>query len=273
MWRKYEAAAAALAFMNVNPDFAVWEGVYGSFAEAPGAGQGFDGAVWRNRSLQAARETMTRAQAGEPFDYALRQRNATLPILTATLLAEQPRVSILDFGGGLATSYMVLTKAIPDSIDRVEYTVVEGNDICRAGRELFAGRTNPVFHSALPAAAQVDIVHAASVMQYIGDWRSVIRRLAGYGPRYLSLADFFIGEFATYVTLQHYYDSRVRHWFFNAGEFIGEVERAGYRLALRTPCDATILGRYGPLPKENFAPALRIAHTSNLLFVRRGAAP
>ena len=123
-----------------------------------------------------------------------------------------------------------------------------------------------MFDSELPGAAPFDIVHAASVIQYIEDWRSLIARLAAYGARYLSLADIFIGEFATYVTLQNYYGSRIRHWFINTDEFIGAVELTGYKLVLRSDCDAKVLDRYGPLPMDNFPEALRISNTSNLLF-------
>jgi len=260
------------AATKVDPDFRVWDGVYGTFAEAPAAGPGFAGPIWRDRSLAAARDTLAAAQMGQPLDYALRQRNAVLPPVTALTLAGQQRANILDFGGGLGTGYLVLDKAMSDTVARIDYTIVEGEGICRAGRDLFAGANNqPSFRSELPASARFDIVHAASVIQYIEDWRHLIRKLAGYGAPLLSLADIFIGEFSTYVTLQNYYDSRIRHWFFNAAEFIGEVERNGYQLAMRAECDGMILGQYGPLPMANFTPVLRLAHTSNLLFRKPSA--
>lgn len=253
----------------VDPDFNVWDGNYGSFAEAPALGPGFNGSIWRDRSIRAAREAAARMAKRESLDYSLRQRNALLPAVTATILTEQARVKILDFGGGLGCGYILLSQAMPHAIERIEYTVVDVESISEGGLELFAGKRGPVFHSELPPdAAGFDIVHASSVIQYIEDWQGLIRRLARYDARFLSLADIFIGEFRSYVTLQNYYASRIRHWFFNASEFIGEVESNGYRLVLRAECDAKILGRYGPLPMENFSPAQRLAHASNLLFCR-----
>jgi putative methyltransferase (TIGR04325 family) len=257
----------------VDSDFNVWEGVYGSFAEAPAVGPGFDGPVWRDRSIAAARETFDRAQAGQSLDYSLRQRNAILPTLTAAILTGQSRVNILDFGGGAGTGYMLLAKVMPEAIDRVDYTVVEVESICKAGRKLFASGQGPTFHNQLPDAGHFDVVHAASAVQYIDEWRELIGGLSGYGARFLSLADIFIGGFATYVTLQNYYSSRIRHWLFNAGEFTGEVERHGYKLVSRSECDARILGRYGPLPMENFPAELRLDHCSNLLFCRADTLP
>ncbi|HZC58217.1 MAG TPA: methyltransferase, TIGR04325 family [Xanthobacteraceae bacterium] len=254
--------------MSADPNFRVWEGVYRSFAEAPAAGPGFDGPLWRDRSIAAARDTLALALAREPIDYALRQRNAILPTLTATLLCKQERVDILDFGGGLGTGYMVLVKTMPETVERVGYTVVDVESIAGACREIFTGKSGPAFRNALPEGLRFDIVHAASVLQYIEDWQGLIARLAGYGARFLSLADIFAGDFATYVTTQHYYASRIPHWFFNAAEFTAAVEKAGYKLALRSECDGKVLGQYGLLQMDNFPAALRIAHTSNFLFCR-----
>lgn len=257
--------------MTAAPAFHVWNGVYPSFAAAKAVGPGFDGDIWRDRSLQAARETLALVGSGQPLDYALRQRNALLPTLTASVLAAQPRGSILDFGGGLGTGFMVLANGIPDAESRIDYAVTEVDSICRAGEAVFAGKAGPKFLSELPAEGGYDIVLAASVMQYIEDWKSVVERLAGYGAPRLLFADMFVGDFQPFVTLQAYYGSFIRHWFFNSATFIAEVERHGYRLALRSTCDAKILGQYGPLPMDNFPAELRIPHTTHLLFQRTGA--
>jgi len=247
-------------------DFNVWEGVYASFAEAPAIGPGFDGPVWRERSIQAARQAAAQVQARQPLDYALRQRNAVLPPVVATMLTEQRRVSILDFGGGLGTGYLVLAATMPKAVDRLDYSVVDVDGIALAGRQLFDGKKGPTFESELPGAARFDIVHAASVMQYIDDWRSLLACLARYNARFLSLTDMFVGDFESFVTLQNYYGSKIRHWFLNARDFIAEVERNSYRLVLRLDCDAKIAGRYGPLPMDNFPSSLRLSNTSSFLF-------
>ena len=253
-------------------DFNVWEGVYRSFSEAPAEGPGFDGGVWRDRSLQAAREILAAVGSDEPLDYALRQRNAVLPGLVATALDRKSSIRILDLGGGLGTGFMLLMKTVPSAVQRVDYTVVESEGICRAGRELFEGEATPDFLPDLPHSGTFDIIHAASVMQYIKDWKGVVASLARFGATYLSFGDVFLGSFGTFVTMQNYYGSRIPHWFFNAEEFIREVERHNYNLALRSICDAKVLGVYGPLPMENFPPELRLKHTTHLLFTSKATA-
>lgn len=257
--------------MTVDRDFKVWDSVYASFEEAPPVGPGFDGQVAQQRGLQAARDALARIASGQPLDYSLRQRNALLPPVVAMVLAEHSRVRVLDFGGGLGTGYMVLAKALGGLKDGIDYRVIEVEGICRLGSELFAGKKGPRFESSLPADGPFDLVFTASTLQYLGDWKSAVARLAGYGAPNLVFADAFIGRFTSYVTLQNYYGSRIRHWFLNSETFVAEVERHGYALALRSECDARILDSYGPLPMDNFPEELRLAYTSNLLFRRNAA--
>lgn len=251
-----------------EPKFNIWEGIYASFSEAPAVGPGHDGATWRERSILAASDAVAKLAAGETLDYSLRQRNAIMPVVVAMLLSSRPRARILDFGGGLGTAFTVLASALGKNIDRVDYKVVEVGSICRAGRQLFATGTGPHFETELPSAGPFDVVHAASALQYIENWRDILGRLAEYGAPYLILGDLLIGDFASYVTLQNYYDSKIRIWFINAADFVSEVECYGYELALRTECDARILGADGPLPMDNFPPHLRVRRTVHLLFAR-----
>jgi putative methyltransferase (TIGR04325 family) len=258
--------------MMTDPAFNVWDGVYGSFAAAPRSGLGFAGATWRERSLQAARDGVAALERGEPLDYSLRQRNVVLPVAAGILLARLERLRVLDFGGGLGTSYLVLREAMP-MVERVDYTVCEVESICETGRALYAPGKGPRFQTAFPDGAGFDLVHAASVLQYIEDWQGIVARLASLKPMLLSLADIFAGAFPAFVTLQTYYDSRIPHWFLNEAAFVREVERHGYRLLTRLPCNVRILGRDGPLPMGNFPPELRLTSTRHFLFGRSDDAP
>jgi putative methyltransferase (TIGR04325 family) len=255
--------------MTVARGFEVWEGVYRSFAEAQASGPGFDGDVWRERSLKSALEAIAQAETGAPIEYSSRQRNALLPVIAATVLRERERVSILDFGGGLGTGFIVLAATVPEARARADYRIVEIDGICRAGRALFAGKPGPLFLDELPADGRFDLVHAASAIQYVEDWRGIVQRLASYQATYLTFSDIFVGRFESFVTLQNYHGSRIRHWFLNLREFVGEVERTGYRLALKSDCSVKILDVHGPLPMDHFPAELRIPSSSHLLFCRR----
>ncbi len=261
------------AAMTESQEFNVWEGVYSSFAEADSTGPGFDGDIWRKRSIQAGREFLTQVERGKPLDYSLSQRNALLPVVAAMLLARQARVQILDFGGGPGYGLMVLMDAlVVNARSRIDYHVVDVKNICEAGKELFSDSEAPVFHSDLPSSSEAsfDLVHTSSTMQYIKDWRTMVGLLASYRAPYLVFEDVFVGAFPTYVTVQNYYGSRIPHWFFNFREFVDEVEKQGYDLLLRMPCHVKVLGKYGPLPMANFSGKYQLSNKSNLLFGIKG---
>lgn len=259
-----DAAAGDRAPLNV------WDGVFDSFAAAPAQGPGFDGPQWAERSAAAARDAMTAQAAGEPLDFSLRQRNAILAPAVAVLLSQLARLRVLDFGGGPGLGHATLCAAVADAAERVDYVVVERPSICAAARSL-GERRGLSLRNDIPEGEAFDIVHAASVIQYIDDWRDVIRRLAACRPAFLSFADVFAGGFQPYVTLQSYYGSRIPHWMLNLEAFMAAVSRHGYRLVLRTPCHVRVRGLDGPLPMQNFPSALRIPHTQHLLFAREAA--
>ena len=255
------------AAADESASFHVWDGVFDSFAAAPAEGPGFDGAQWAERSAAAARDAMSALATGRPLDFSLRQRNAVLAPVVTVLLSRQARARVLDFGGGPGLGYVALRAAVPDIEAGVDYVVVERPSICAAAAA-FGDRSGASFRPDIPEDEAFDIVHAASVMQYIDDWDEAIRRMAACRPAFLSFADIFAGGFQPYVTLQNYYGSRIPHWMLNLDGFIAAVSRHGYRLVLRMPCHARILGVEGPLPMGNFPPALRMAHTQHLLFAR-----
>jgi putative methyltransferase (TIGR04325 family) len=262
---------AADAAMAARDGFAVWEGVYASFAEAPAEGPGFDGPQWRARSVAAARQALAAIARGEALDYSLTQRNAALPPLVAILLTRQPRVRVLDFGGGPGLGYLVLKRAMSDALARIDHVVVDSPAICETGAALF-GAEGPAFRESIPSHESFDIAHAASVLQYVGDWQGAIASLAASRPAMLSFGDIFAGTFDSCVTLQNYYGSRIRHWLFNLDDFVGAVESNGYRLTMRLPCHVEVLGRRGPLPMDHLPADMRIAHTHHLLFARESEA-
>jgi putative methyltransferase (TIGR04325 family) len=253
--------------MTAPQEFHVWEGIYSSFAEAGGTGPGFDGGVWRERSIEAARQYLSQVKRGEPLDYSLSQRNALLPVVTAMLLTRRNKVRILDFGGGPGYGLTTLIAALGRVLPRIDYHIVDVENICEAGRELFADGDGPCFHLDLPpSTTSFDLVHTSSAMQYVEDWRAMVGLLASYEAPFLAFEDVFAGAFPNYVTVQNYYGSRIPHWFFNFEDFVSEVERQGYGLLLRTPCHVKILEKHGPLPMANFPEEYRLSNKSNLLF-------
>ncbi|HEY3045469.1 MAG TPA: methyltransferase, TIGR04325 family [Vicinamibacterales bacterium] len=246
----------------------IWEGIYASYQEAAAhvVGPGFDGDVWRTRSLASAQGCLAALEAGKPIPQFHKQRSALLPAVAAVMLASRDRLRVLDFGGGLGIGYMTLAESIPSASTRIDYTIVEVPTVCEEGRRLFSGSVR--YATALPAGDTFDLVHAASAVQYVEDWKQLLKRLGGCGAEFMLLSDVFAGAIPTFVSLQNYYESRIRHWFFNLEELLDACSRAGYSLVMKTFAPSRRLGVEDAVPMDRFPDSHRLEQSLHLLLHR-----
>ena len=247
---------------------AIWEGIYPSFEDAAphATGPGFNGDVYRTRSLATARECVAALRSGCPIPHFYKQRSTLLPPVVAVMIAQRERVRILDFGGGLGIGYMTLAESIPDADARLDYTIVELPGVCEEGRRLYSG--SPRYVHTLPSEESFDLVHASSALQYVGDWQHLLKSFAAYRAEFMLLSDVFAGAIPTFVSLQNYYGSRIRHWFLNLDELLAVCSEAGYSLSMKTFATARRLGVDDILPMDGFPPSHRLEQSLHLL-VRR----
>lgn len=127
--------------------FHIWEGSYPGFQSAVAAakGAGFSGEVYRKRSLQAATECLAALKSDKPIPAFHKQRSTHLPLIVAMMLGDKEQIKILDFGGGLGIGYMTLAESIPADLKRIEYTIVEMQEVCQSGMDLHAGGGGNVY--------------------------------------------------------------------------------------------------------------------------------
>ena len=242
----------------------IWDGVFPDFASVPRQGPGFDGPEWVDiltKRLESARTT-----PGGPLVPVY-----MLPAIAA-LAPGNGALRILDFGGGVGGTFLGLAAAMGDARE-LDYHVVDSAVVCARGRELHDGEDRLHFHESLSEAKEhcgdaADIVHLGSTLQYIEDWRGLFSALIDPAPRFLLLSDVLCGPFETFVTCQNVYGSRIPYQFLNDGDLVEAIEGMGLRLIMRTPYVKQLLGRYGPLPMDNFPPERRLDHSSHLLFAR-----
>lgn len=249
--------------------FNIWEGIYASFesASVDAIGAGFEGEVYNERAYNAAKDCLTALESGKPIPSFHKQRSNLLPPVVAMMLAKSKTIQVLDFGGGLGIGYMTLAESIPDCSQAVEYNVVEFPDICEKGRNLHSGKIN--FLQDLPGQGHFDLVHSSSALQYIEDWKGLLRKFVEFTPEYILLSDVFAGNIPTFVTLQKYYDSRIKHWFFNIGEFGSFFSQIGYELIMQSYVNSKRLQADDDLPMGNFPDSHRIQQTLHLLLRRK----
>lgn len=253
----------------MSEEFTIWEGIYDSFddARADAIGSGFSGEVYRARSLHSAQECLAALNATRPIPFLLKQRSMLLPPVVAMLLERRGPLRILDFGGGLGIGFMTLSESISHNSGAIEYTIVEIREVCETGREPMSHR-QVVYMDSLPSQGEFDLVHSASALQYIEDWKLALKSLSNYGAEYILLSDVFAGSIPTFVTLQNYYESRIRHWFLNLDELLKLVSSLDYRLVMKSFVNARRHGAEDGLPMANFPASHRLEQSLHLLFRR-----
>jgi putative methyltransferase (TIGR04325 family) len=256
---------------NINGEkdaFYIWHGIYPTFKSAmeDAIGTGFEGEIYRERSLAAARECMSCLQEGRPIPQFHKQRSTLLPVVVAMMLCQEERVKILDFGGGLGIGFMTLAESIPMDMHRVAYTIVEGPHVSELGSRTLGSSVE--YTSKLPSTGRYSLIHAASSLQYVEDWQDLLKDLSALDAKYILLSDIFAGEIRTFVSLQNYYGCRIPHWFLNLAELLDVLGSLGYTLKMKTFATSRRLDVVDVLPMDNLPESCRLTHTLHLLLER-----
>ena len=185
------------------------------------------------------------------------------------LSSSEDSLCILDFGGGMGTSYFPLISSLPDT-KKVEFHIVELKTICDLANKILGDFPQLHFHESLPKISkEVDIIHAGSSMQYISDWKGWLDEFVNYRPRILILEDILTGNIPSFVTTQNFYGKKIRLRFLNINEFIEKVQRLDYQLIYKSQCTQNFLGGIGgSLPMKNFPSQYQLDYGSHLIFKR-----
>lgn len=216
-------------------DRVIWSGVYCKFSDVKGE-EGFsESEKWLDKQLvkvSGARDRLNTIDSisdlAQTQDYVL----FSYVVSMHTIRKDSP-VRILDFGGGLACTYLPLIAMLPDS-SLIEYVIVENTEICDEGNKFFDLDKRITFKTDIPEFDKFDIVHAGSSMHYVDDWIGCLERLSSLNATWLIFADLPAGDIETFVTTQHYYGRKIPVRFWNIHEFISNVQQFGYNLAMKS---------------------------------------
>jgi putative methyltransferase (TIGR04325 family) len=250
-----------------DQDFNVWEGVYEDWSQAPMDDAVFSSNIWVEKVVERATKTLESYQElGGPPPVSFIHETA-LPLASAMIfLDDQEPLRILDFGGGMGSSYLPLRANLPDR-KLIEFHIVEAEAVCQRARELFSSYPDLHFHQTLPALPDpVHITHLGSSLQYIDDWAGLISSFASLKPRYLILTDVFAGDIESFVTIQKFHEKKIRVRFHNLREFLYTIEQLGFHLIFISNYYTTIFGKVGPLPMKNFDKKFQLDHACQLIF-------
>jgi putative methyltransferase (TIGR04325 family) len=115
------------------------------------------------------------------------------------------KVAVLDVGGGFGDNFFLLLRVLrPEVIATLDYRVLDNERSCQLGRQLFARyRVGPTFssdHRRMPQGN--DVVVVIGTLQYLSQWPTALRGIAGVAKRYLYLARTPITEGTSFTTTQ-----------------------------------------------------------------------
>ena len=253
--------------MTDKKEFFIWEGVYGKWEDAPEKEGAFASSRWLNSVATQTTDALKELQQENQFISCITQnREYLLPLVISMLIKEGAKLKVLDFGGGLASGYL-LAGASSGSVDGIEYHVVEGTELCDRSHQLFSDEKNLQFHDEIPLdIGSFDIIHASRSIQYVDDWRGLLSTFAELEPRYIVLAGVLAGDIEPFVSVQNYYGFKIRVRFLNLQDLVGEMDKLGYSVIYKSYHLSERMGRAGPLPMDNFPEDRRIEHPCQLLF-------
>jgi putative methyltransferase (TIGR04325 family) len=238
----------------------IWDGIYENFAQVPSLGDGFASDVWLSetqRYTQAAVMALRNNRGEIPENVA--PYHVLFSVLVASLSLERP-VRVVDYGGGIGIGFASLRRSIRGQA-AVEYLVVDNEQSCERGRQLFADFPKVRFTSELPrAAGVVDVLVLSSVLQFVENYEALLSELAGLGPRFWMFTFVPAGDIPTFATAQlNVPGSILPAWFFNVRELVEKVEALGYGLLFKSALDRVF-------DMSNFPPTHQLKRHCNLLF-------
>ena len=203
-----------------------YSGVYSSFDEVPKRGDGYEDDQWPAVAAQYARWAITKNESGF-IPSVVTNENALLPLLVATTRATR----ILDFGGAAGFSYIATKYGSMHEVER--YVVVEHPKVCAQGRVIFKGDPRVEFMESIPKE-QFDLVVIGSALQYVSDYKEMLKTLASLKPRWFLFTKLPAGENLTFVTAQINLPGKtLSSWLFNAKELIFAMDRLDYKVVFR----------------------------------------
>jgi putative methyltransferase (TIGR04325 family) len=243
-----------------------WEGIFETFDEASAEATVFEGAVWLDKIVERAQSALDRSTGSAVPPVAVTTDYA-LPFVAACASRRERSLRILDFGGGMATSYVPLRAMLPRE-QALDFVVLENAAIRDRAATLFVGDASVRFVTELPTNERFDIVHFGSSLHYVDDWKGTLASVAALAPEYLLFADLTAGDNRTFVTAQRFHDRRIPVRFWNVDEFIAAVSALGFELLLKSRYRGYYLAKDAELPTSNFDSQHRLTYTSQLVFRR-----
>jgi putative methyltransferase (TIGR04325 family) len=164
------------------------QGPFDDWNEAVAHATGYDQPVILERLMVAAEQAAS--SGGQKFDrdgIVFDKPITPFPLLVYILSSERgesDRLHVLDFGGGLGSTFRQCRPFL-SQFARLRWSVVEQPHVAAAGRRYFQGEGLQFYENILDAARDraPDVVILSSVLQYLEDPYGVLRQTSFLEPK------------------------------------------------------------------------------------------
>jgi putative methyltransferase (TIGR04325 family) len=181
----------------------------------------------RGRVKRAAWIAQVREGKAATAEYDIDLKRITLGYVLALIARDHHAISVLDYGGGLGEDYWVGRMLVPDLT--LDYHCKEFPALAEAGRAL-----SPEVKWHTDDACfqqQYDLVMFSSSLQYLADWKQMIRLAAVAAQRHLLITDIpIVRDVATFVATERTPSGTNLHWILNLDELVAAVDDAGFSI-------------------------------------------
>jgi len=184
-----------------------WEGDYPDWQSAVAASGGYDHDAIFTKVRDASRAVRDGRALWERDSVLFYHEEYHWPLLFGlmTVAAQNGgRLSVLDFGGALGSTYRQ-HRALLDTIPQFSWNIVEQSQIVHSGQEEF---TTDIlrFWSSMQECAAVsppDVVLFSSVLQYLEEPYAVLEQAAAFQPKAILIDRTPFAEKSERITVQH----------------------------------------------------------------------
>lgn len=225
-----------------------WSGNYSSWQEASAQTSGYDTEIIFDRVKNALLKVKNGEAAYERDSVIFDKVHYSFPLLSALsliALKNNRKLSVLDFGGSLGSSYYQNRSFFKD-LEQFNWCIVEQKHFVEEGKKSFADNNLHFFYDvdSCMAAQQIDVVLLSSVLQYLEKPYEFLDFILAKNIPYIIIdrAPMF-SEAPDRITIQtvpkNIYDAKYPCWILNEKKAINHIQKS-YDLVFEETTEETI---------------------------------
>lgn len=205
-----------------------WHGNYSTWEIAEKESSGYNNPVILKKVAESTRKILSGNVVYERDSVLFDKTEYSFPLLAGLLwvaASKKSRLNVLDFGGSLGTTYYQ-NRWFLDSVEEINWCIVEQPDVVEEGRKNFSSETIRFFYSIEECCREyeIDVILLSSVLQYIKEPYKLLDQLISRNFEYILVDRTPFIEKDDRITIQKVHPSIYKAtypcWFFNRSKFI-----------------------------------------------------